>query len=362
VLESNEMHPDQLIFSHPPSSPEALIRFAAWAERARRTLQITIVYAQSDLTTLPGHGRARVPTIADVRETYRHLLKIARNGYAMVAADGLPSSPRGSNRLRPDKFKASLYVLEVARFITRHDDLPRAATVTLRNENVWLSAPLRAAAGAAVGMPAPIEPLALAFEVGVGPQKLQRDMLQAERSGSLLYRGHGRDRLYAVSASGTTPATPEELLRFVRSLEARATQDATAMAELIAGRGCRRQTLDSIIGWTPSRPCGHCDRCLREYTSDVMPRRADTVVALMAVAALPFTLRRGAIHRIVATAMKDEGRPSDKQRIHDIVEELLSRNLLVAVPGNLGEVLGISEQGRSALAAWDDAGHESQTP
>jgi CO dehydrogenase/acetyl-CoA synthase alpha subunit len=60
--------------------------------------------------------------------------------------------------------------------------------------------------------------------------------------------------------------------------------------------------------------------------------------------------------------MKDEGRPSDKQRIHDIVEELLSRNLLVAVPGNLGEVLGISEQGRSALAAWDDAGHESQTP
>jgi hypothetical protein len=363
AAESSMVCPDWLIFSHPPSSPEALARFAGWAESAHRQFRLTVLYTPADLTALPSHSRSRIPTIAQVRETYRHLLALARNGFAMVSGDGLHKSSRGTNRLRVEQFKTSLFVLEVAGYIVRSDDLPRAASVTMLDATAPFAARIQVTVGATIGVPSTFEPLALAAELKLSPQELQRDLLQADRSGSLTYRGHGRDRLYVIK--GARSAAPEEISRLVRSLEARATKDAAAIVQLLTGTGCRRRDFEGTLGWPASAPCGYCDRCKREPRPEISAPRADIVVALMAVAALPFTMRRGALHRVVAAAMKEVGRPYDKQRIATLVEEMLARGLLAALPGNLGEVFGISDVGRSTLAVWegaDGAGGAAESP
>jgi hypothetical protein len=351
--------PDQLVFSHPPSSPEALVRFSGWAENSRNRLHVTVLYTAGDLTDLAGHSLSRVPTIAQVRETYRHLLALARSGFAMVSGDGLHKSARGTNRLRDEQFKTSLFVLELAGYVVRCDDLPRGASITVLDDVPPVAARLRAAIGATVGQPAPIEPLALAIDMQLSPQELQRDLLQAERSGSMAYRGHGRDRLYAIK--GARSAAPEEISRLVRSFEARAKKDAAGIVQLLSGNGCRRQALEVTLAWATSPPCGVCDRCKRESRSAVSAPRADIVLALMAVAALPFNMPRGAVHRVVAAALKDVGRPYDKQRVAQLVEEMFARHLLDALPGNLGEVYGISDAGRNSLAAWEASDGDRDT-
>jgi hypothetical protein len=124
------------------------------------------------------------------------------------------------------------------------------------------------------------------------------------------------------------------------------------MAELLSSRGCRVADLELALGWPSSGVCGSCDRCRRE-TPSASPPKADIVLALDALAGVPFSMRRGAVHRVVAEALKDAGRSAERSRVATVVDDLLARHLLEPLAGNLGSVLGISGEGRMALALWD---------
>ncbi len=125
--------PDVLIFSHPPSSPDALERFASFAEGLKRELHVVVLTAAEDVAGLTQRARGRGPLISHVRETYRHVRQLAHNGYALV------HTPDGSGRMatigakRAGTFVPSLQILQFGGYLRRLDDLPRAASLSLPN-------------------------------------------------------------------------------------------------------------------------------------------------------------------------------------------------------------------------------------
>ncbi len=179
---------------------------------------------------------------------------------------------------------------------------------------------------------------------------MQRELLWLQRHRGVLYRPHGRERLFAVPA--LQPGTARNVNKMVEWLTSLAVTDSRAVAEILEGEECRAVALGAKLGIPTTDRCGICDRCMpaRAYITD---DRADVELALIALGSVPFSVRRGAVHRIVARALKDAGRQCKRSRAAELVDVLIERGFIEPSRGGLGEVLGLSLVGKNTFAALE---------
>lgn len=332
---------DLVLFSHPPAMPESICRAASWVG------EVVVLCAGRDLAALPGRALTHVPTLAEMREVYYALRLLSRGGYALIASSGdALARRRSTNRSRTG---LCLGVLELAGYCSRLDEFPRAAVLTAvdgRGAPPALPPALRVGAEDVRAF----APLQMAAQLRQSPVYLQRSLLAHARDGEIEYQPHGRQRLYELSKPA--PRAAHYLSRIVAALSAAATRGAASMPALLATAGpCRVQALAVALSWPSVPPCGRCDRCRPEHSA---PRPAsDLVLALQALAGVPFSMRRGAANRIVTRALRDEGRPFDRARVAGVVDELVSRGLIESRPGRLGDLYIVGDLGRAAMQAWD---------
>jgi hypothetical protein len=358
LAEEQFTYPNLLIFSHLPSSLEALVRFAALVDRTTREYQLVILVAPEDFGELVQRARRRGPLLSHVRETYKYVRSITRNGLALVHAQGRLDKKYPGAAMRAGTFIPSLQILTLRGFLIRLDDLPRAASLMLPSEGGAENAAgigtlmdrVRKDIAARPGVPASFSPLEVAARLGMQPDSLQRDLLMLQRHHGAVYRPHGRERLFVLRRDGAGNA--RDVGRAVEWLASLAAADARAVIALIQDRRCREIALGAGLGIPIARVCGKCDRCVpaKAYVTD---ERTDIELALIALGGVPFSVRRGAVHRIVARALKDAGRQSERLTVLQLTDELLDRGLAATSNGSLGEVLGLSAAGKAAFAALD---------
>jgi hypothetical protein len=174
--------------------------------------------------------------------------------------------------------------------------------------------------------------------------------LLRDRQGTLVYRGHGRDRLYRLLPPLGGPGLVTELL--ADSVSA-AEGEAHGVAALLVRHGCRARNLADSLGWPPAEPCCRCDHCRPPELPAPRVAVSDDALALTALAGVPFSMRRGAAHRVVASALRGAGQVADRTRISSIIDRLLARGSLEVRPGHLGDLLAVSQAGRASIQAWD---------
>ncbi len=338
-----------LVFSHPPALPEIVTRAGSWAGTGEAAFEIVMLFARDDFRAMQSRARARTPTLADVRETYRSLRAQAREEYvlyAMTASASVPRHPSG-----PDQSAQSLALLEIAGYCRRLDDFPRAATITaLVGPDELSSIPpeLRSS----LGHISPLQPMQLAGALRTSPVTLQRSLLEADRNGTVAFRPHGRETLYELLAP--PPSATDMLSYLVSSMASSAARAASTIPSIVLpGCRCRVQALAMAMSWSAVPVCGHCDRCLPEGIAARPQQVSDAVTALTALAGVPFAMRRGAVHRVIAASLRDANRAADREIVGALIDELLARRLIERRPGQLGDLFGVGEQGRAALDAWD---------
>jgi hypothetical protein len=341
--------PGRMIFSHPPTAVETLARFADQAVTQDGATDLTVLFTRQDLRELPKRARARLPSLGDLREALRYLLSIARQGYALLPGEGMPEAAGAPVRPRAERFLASLALLEAAGYCERLDYLPRAASLaSVPGAQVFGAG--GALRGATTRRHLPLQPLQYALKRGLPPDTLQRRFLLRDRQGTLVYRGHGRDRLYRLLRPLGGPGQVTELL--ADSVSA-AEGEAHGVAALLERPGCRARNLADSLGWPPAEPCGRCDHCRPPELPAPRVAVSDDTLALTALADVPFSMRRGAAHRVVASALRGAGQAADRTRISSTIDRLLARGSLEVRPGHLGDLLAVSQAGRASIQAWD---------
>jgi len=352
---------ERIVFTHPPTSAEVLTRFAGYADGNASRIEVDLLFMSDELREIPERGRARAPTLAHVREAYRQLAAASHRtaqrdgmppvGYALMPGDGLVAGKIRPTGTRLEQFIGAMHILEAAGYCTRLDNLPRAATITVLHGEGDFVDRLRQLLAASLGQAMPVEPVRLALQLGVSPDRLQRDLVEAQRADTVTYRGHGRDRLYELPRSPESAAG--QVSRLVHFLSDRATREALGVADLVHAGGCRVKALEQALGWPPSPRCGCCDRCARDESRAPSQAEADIVLAVKAVARVPFSLRPGAVQRLVAAALKEGGRSAERASVQALVDEMVGRRWLAAAPGRFGSVYGLGDEGKQALAAWE---------
>jgi hypothetical protein len=340
---------ESILFSHAPGFPEVVSRAASWPIAGLLGREIVMFYTTEDLPALPGRALKRIPTLAELRETYGSLRAVARGTFALTALNGeTPALRRHAHR---GQTAVSLALLELAGYCRRHDDFPRAAVLTAAaSGNVPSTNPV--ALRLAQDEVRAFMPLQLAAELRQQPETLQRSLLAETRAGRVVYRPHGRERLYGLGKP--RPSAAQNLSRLVADLSSSATAAASRVAMVLSPAGaCRVQALAAALVWPPVPPCGRCDRCRPdEYVP--RPRTAsDGVLVLEALASVPFSMRRGAVYRVAAGALQEANRPVNRSLVIGVVDELLAKRLLVTCPGRLGDLYAVGGEGRAALDAWD---------
>ena len=335
-----------ILFSHAPGFPEVVLRAASWAVAGRAIIMFSTA---EDLPALPGRALKRIPTLAELRETYAYLRAVARGSFALTALNGeTPAARRHGQR---GQTSVNLALLELAGYCRRHDDFPRAAVLT-RTSGDNLPSTNPAAPRLAQGEARALRPLQFAAELDQRPETWQRSLLAEMRAGRVAYRPHGRERLYELAKPQQTAA--QNLSRLVADLSSSTAAAASRVAVVLASGGaCRVQSLAAALSWPPVPPCGRCDRCQPDRYAPRPRTVSDSVLALEALASVPFSLRRGAVYRVVARALEEANRPVDRPAVIRLVDDLVTKQLLVTRPGKLGDLYAVGGEGRAALDAWD---------
>jgi hypothetical protein len=349
LVEPTMARVDLVVFSYPPALPEAIVRAAGWSRSGARSLEIVVLFVWDDLRDVARRATSYAPSLADVRETYRSLRSIARDGHALWSVSG--DDVVSQRSLRLGQLEVCLALLEMAGYCRRQDDFPRAATLVTLVEGGQLSS-IPADFRSPPGRVSPLQLLQLAATMHLSAVALQRSLLDADRTGLVAFRPHGRERLYELLKP---PASSAALLsRLVRDISTSAARSAATLPAVLAyGGKCRLQALAEALSWSAVPPCGQCDRC-RPAPPPAQPQPiSDVVVALSALAGVPFAMRRGAVHRVVAGALRHESRSADHQAVSALVDDLLARNLLESRQGQLGDLFDVGSVGRAALETWD---------
>jgi ATP-dependent DNA helicase RecQ len=210
--------------------------------------------------------------------------------------------------------RVGVSMLERVGLIRRHFDLPRSATITLRDDADPDMRWFAAESGIRPGQTADINLIDLAATLDAEPSALEAHLLAWADRDLVRYNGAARDPL--IELLPAPPDVSERIDTLLADYQARQDQRIEAMASYAKGAICRHRAIAAHFGQRMARCGTACDVCVPEERQQAIAatrarrpipvnpddNRPDALRILMGLAALPFPMGRRKVARVLTGA------------------------------------------------------------